>query len=884
MNMKRNASRIRLVVGLLCALIVGVGSLDMAMGAASATSVIAVSPSAKATVAHITSTLRVRKSPSTTAAIVGSLKNGSKLKVTGYTSDGWLRIASPAGYVSADFVNVPVTSVKADKTVSITAGKTKKIGYSLVPACATNKAVTWASSNPGVAKVDKNGKVTALKAGTATVSVKTAEGAFVAKTKITVKAAKPAPKPTPTPTPTPSPKPTPTPTPKPTPTPSPDPAVKGTLAFTGGMSVPNPLKPGTLLTVKGTVSSTVNLSTVIVVIQNSAGVIKVGPFTATPNAKTFDIATWDNDLTFSKLAAGDYEYIVAATDASGSSKILVDTMFTVGTTATITGVTLTGGQPVMSGNTQQLTAKVTPSTAANQQVTWASSSKTVATVSSLGVVTGKVTGAGQSADAIMTATTAIGAKTATATVHVYTVEDVQTQLNALVCKGADSKVLTVDGQFGSNSINAVKLFQKAMGLAQNGTPAGDTLTALFATDAPKCGTVKVPTTGVTLSKTKSALNLGQNETLTATIAPASPTDPTVTWSTSDPTVVQVSSAGVVTTTGPGTATVTVTTNNGGFQANCAYTVTVPGPVLITPTVIPAVSGKLTITPGTAVPVTDHVWSNANLAAVSAGIQNADGTWVSGYPLTPAVTGADLSLAGLVDFSVLPVGSYIYNITMNDAKKATKTWTQAFTVALAPVVPNAPAKGCVKFSQAILPDNQFQVPPAYAGKQSATALVKIAQSQVGYHEGTYQSDSCVKFPTSDNWTKYGYGFWGKSNGIAWCAAFVSWVARQAGYSTSQIPNFTFVGGTVNNGGVAWYRSKGRFHTASSGYTPKPGDVIFYAHASNGVYYHTGLVVSVSGGKVTTVEGNSGDGSGGSVAVAKHTYSLTWADIGGYGSNS
>lgn len=56
------------------------------------------------------------------------------------------------------------------------------------PADASNKTVTWTSSVPTVASV-QNGVVTALKAGTTVITVKTADGGFTATYNLTVKAA-----------------------------------------------------------------------------------------------------------------------------------------------------------------------------------------------------------------------------------------------------------------------------------------------------------------------------------------------------------------------------------------------------------------------------------------------------------------------------------------------------------------------------------------------------------------------------------------------------------------------------------------------------------------------------------------------------------------------
>ena len=75
------------------------------------------------------------------------------------------------------------------------------------------------------------------------------------------------------------------------------------------------------------------------------------------------------------------------------------------------------------------------------------------------------------------------------------------------------------------------------------------------------------------------------------------------------------------------------------------------------------------------------------------------------------------------------------------------------------------------------------------------------------------------------------------------------------------------------GVKWFESKGRFRDAS--YTPAAEDIIFFDWGNNGTIDHVGIVESVSGGTVNTIEGNSGD------KVARRNYSIGSSNIYGYG---
>lgn len=65
--------------------------------------------------------------------------------------------------------------------------------------------------------------------------------------------------------------------------------------------------------------------------------------------------------------------------------------------------------------------------------------------------------------------------------------------------------------------------------------------------------------------------------MTATVAPAEATNKAVTWKSDDESVATVSNAGVVTAIAAGTATITVTTTDGGKTATCAITVNEPAP-------------------------------------------------------------------------------------------------------------------------------------------------------------------------------------------------------------------------------------------------------------------------------------------------------------------
>ena len=82
--------------------------------------------------------------------------------------------------------NSGVTGVTLNKTtLSLTVGTSETLKATIAPSTATNKNVTWTSSNTSVATVS-NGTVKGIKPGTATITVKTQDGLKTATCKVTV--------------------------------------------------------------------------------------------------------------------------------------------------------------------------------------------------------------------------------------------------------------------------------------------------------------------------------------------------------------------------------------------------------------------------------------------------------------------------------------------------------------------------------------------------------------------------------------------------------------------------------------------------------------------------------------------------------------------------
>ena len=148
------------------------------------------------------------------------------------------------------------------------------------------------------------------------------------------------------------------------------------------------------------------------------------------------------------------------------------------------------------------------------------------------------------------------------------------------------------------------------------------------------GTYVVPVTGVSLDESSITLDVGGNQTLTATVTPEDATNKKVRWSSDNEAVATVSEDGVVTAVAGGTAVITATTHDGLFTATCTVTVNAPdAPPSITTDTLPdgkvgeAYSHTLTAT-GTA-PIT---WSIDG--GLPAGLSlNKDTGEISGTPTT-----------------------------------------------------------------------------------------------------------------------------------------------------------------------------------------------------------------------------------------------------------
>ena len=90
-----------------------------------------------------------------------------------------ITVTGNAIYTAQFEIFYPVSNITLDKSeLSLYTGETATLTATVEPDDATNKTVTWSSNNEAVATVD-NGKVTAVKEGTATITVTAQDGSGV---------------------------------------------------------------------------------------------------------------------------------------------------------------------------------------------------------------------------------------------------------------------------------------------------------------------------------------------------------------------------------------------------------------------------------------------------------------------------------------------------------------------------------------------------------------------------------------------------------------------------------------------------------------------------------------------------------------------------------
>lgn len=237
----------------------------------------------------------------------------------------------------------------------------------------------------------------------------------------------------------------------------------------------------------------------------------------------------------------------------------------------------------------QLKATITPSGAANKNVTWTSSDDGIAAVDNAGKVAAIAEGT-----AVITVTTEDGNKTATAVVTVSLPSETidTTELDNHITIATDVRdtaaIGSNPGQYPQSAKDTLEAAITAALTAKVDAKTQEEIDnavegLIAAVESFKAAQIPVPevihvtihVTGVSLDKQTLELKVGDESQLTAAIRPHNADFMQVTWKSSNENVAIVDSAGRVVAKGSGTATITVTTADGNMTATCVVNVSAP---------------------------------------------------------------------------------------------------------------------------------------------------------------------------------------------------------------------------------------------------------------------------------------------------------------------
>ena len=583
------------------------------------------------------------------------------------TVNGNGTINNPTGdgtVIPGDGQKISVTGVSLNKTATtIEVGKTEKLTATVTPDNATNKNVTWKSSNEDVATVGTDGTVTVNAVGTADITVTTADGGKTATCTVTVKEAQ---------------------------------------AET---------KPATEVKL--------DKETLTLTVGGADGTLKA---TVTP-ADTTDKLKWtvsDNSENISITENNDGSVTVKALKATEENKTvtIVATAGSVSDTCTVTvkpaevavtGVTLNKTELTLEeGTTATLIATVKPENATDKTVTWESSNSEYVSVTPIQDENGKATITANEAtteEQPVTITATAGDKTATCTVTVKAATVAVTEVKIFNSDGStdagDSATINVNDQIiftakvspetateqGVNwsvdetNNGKVEISQNGNNVTVTGKSAGTatiTATAEGGTNIKDTITITVnpkALESITLTTTKNTLtSVNDNTTITASADPEGAELGEVTWSSTDNGVATVSPTenGKATVTAVSSGTTTIKATSGTATGECTITVNIPVQS-VSISAPDGTSSSATLAPGGKLQLTATVEPS--------GATNQNVEWISSDTSVTVVNGLVTVDSSITDAKTVTIKAKVGNIE-----------SKAFTINVQASTPTTPGEG------------------------------------------------------------------------------------------------------------------------------------------------------------------------------------------------
>ena len=445
-------------------------------------------------------------------------------------SEGEATITASAGGKSAvckvavTKSTIPVTGITLNESVlDLTESETFQLTATVSPSDATDKTVSWATSNAAIASVSDKGLVTAISEGEATIAASI--GNIFAVCKVTV--------------------------------------TKTTIPVTGITLNKSSLEL--------TESETFQLTAM------------VSPSDATD--KTVSWATSNAAI----ASVSDKGLVTAISEGEATIAASIGNIFAVckvtvtKTTIPVTGITLNKSSlELTESETFQLTATITPSDATDKTVSWTTSNAAIASVSGEGLVTaiseGEATitaSAGGKSAVCQVTVSAATIPVSSVTLNKTTLSIVETDSFQLIATVKPDNATNQDVAWSSAQPQIASVSDSGL---VTGVSTGSTVITARVGDKSAVCTVTVtnlviPPTSISLDQTEVEIAVGKAFTLTATVLPENTTNSMVSWSSSNKSVATVDQSGKVTAIKAGN--VTITAKVGTLTATCAVTVITP---------------------------------------------------------------------------------------------------------------------------------------------------------------------------------------------------------------------------------------------------------------------------------------------------------------------
>ena len=487
---------------------------------------------------------------------------------------------------------VPVTQINVTGKASMEVGESETFVATVLPEDASNKNVTWSSSNTNVATVDQTGKVTVVGSGTVVITAT---------------------------------------------------SVADTNVY-GSFVVGVENVPITWITLTGKTGMVYSETAYI-------------GYTITPSnasnkqllwtSSNTSIATVDQNgkVTASKKTAGTTIITAAAQDGSGIKATL--TLSVSKSVINVQSVTVTGRTLIGVGETIQATATVAPSNAHNQVLYWVSDNPTVANVDQTGKVTAYSAGSAM-ISAIATDGTLVRGG------YVVTVKDGYVKVTTVNASGktelypkavsysayeiypVDADDKTVSWTSSKPEVATVNEYGVVTALTVGTTVI--TATANDGSGVSGSYTVTVADNQVMVTKVnvtgKPAMGIGEVQYLSYEIWPANATEKSVTWTSSNANVATVNQYGVVTGKALGQTVITATAIDGSKQS-ASFIVTVGSSKILVNRV--EIYGKGALSVGETENLGWAVWpTNADNKSIAFTSSNTNVASVSEYGVVKAV--------------------------------------------------------------------------------------------------------------------------------------------------------------------------------------------------------------------------------------------------------